>query len=92
MSCHLFPAQTLADRRLHPVCHALLRLRHLRHVPVLLAQVAGQRSRGGAGGGRGRVKASRRGRLPAQGEAHGAAPRLHGGLLLPCITGNYGNT
>ena len=75
------PAQTLADRLLHPVCDALLCLRRVRHVPVSPPQAAGQRSRAGGGvGGRGAG-------LPAHRAPHGAAPRLHGDLLLPCLTG-----
>lgn len=57
------------------------------------AQAAGQRSRGGGGGRRWRRQADGGGRggLPAQRAAHGAASRLHGGLLLPRLTGNRGD-
>lgn len=84
----MLPLQTLADRRLHSVRDSLLRVRHIRHVPVPLAQAAGQRSRGGWPG----VHGGRGGGFPAQRDADGAASHLHGDLLLPHLSGNYDNT
>lgn len=80
----LFPLQALADQHLHFVCDSLLCVRHLRHVPVPPLQAAGERSRG-------HRRQVRCGEFSAQGGANGAASHLHGGLLLPCLSGNYGN-
>lgn len=85
----LFAPQTLADQQLHPVCNAILPVRHLRYVCVLLAQAAGQRSRGG--GARRSLHAGRAAGLPPPGDPDGSASRLHGGLLLPRIPGNHDN-
>lgn len=80
----MIPLQALAHQHLHPVCHTLLCLRHLRHVSVLPAQDADQRARG-----RWRqVAGSHCVWFPATRGAVGAASRLHGGLLLPCLSGN----
>ena len=79
------PPQALADQRVHPVCCALLCLRHLRHVPVLLAQAKGERSRG-----RQRPQAHGRGfhQLSPPRVPHGPTPRRHGHRLLSCLCGN----
>lgn len=67
----LLPPQALAGRGVHLGPRPLHDLRHLRHVPLPLAQEPGE---GGSGG---EALAGQRAQLPAAGAAHGDPPPLH---------------